>query len=1053
MTNVVVGRACVAVWLGCFTAAAERLAEARTQGVATDRAALVALYNATDGPNWFKQRNWLSDKPLDQWNGVTVRNGRVTELFLHFNQLMGPVPSELGNLTGLRKLDLSSNRLMGPLPPELGKLINLQRLDLGYNRLTGSIPPELGELADLRDLELIRNQLTGPLPPALGKLSNLQWLNLSLNRLTGLLPAELGNLVKLKKLDLFHNQLTGPIPTELGDLGDLQYLYLGFNQLRGPIPSELANLAKLETLSLSFNQLTGTIPRAFINLVALKRFWFLMNSGLCAREHAVIRNWLDGMEIVVGPDCYPSITLSVTPSNLVEGRATSVMVTATQAAVSNRTSVSLLFGGTATTPGDGQDYTLSGFQGSFNALLGTLTIPANRASGTGVLTFFPLADGLIEGQEDVILQSFVGGMLPDLRGARVEGSAFLSLNDRIGCVPRDRAALVALYHATGGTNWIRSANWLSEKPLSDWHGVTVDNNGCVTHLDLSNNRLTGILPLQLGYLIHLEELVLGGNQLTGIIPPSFTSLVALKRFRYHLNSGLCTQGDTSVRTWLDGVADVRGPDCSSLGTTSSIFVPVLLNSAGRNASLFTSELTLTNRSVTEATLQYTYTARDEPEKRSGKASDVLDAGRQRINTDALDYLRNLGIPIPETGNQLGTLRVDVPLGLDVEAVVRTTTLVPEGRAGLAYLGIPEEGGFREPVYLCGLRQNFQDRSNVAFQHMGSLEEGAITLKTTVYSGEAGDIEARELEDVRLEPGGFHQYSGLLGELGSPAQGYVKVERVEGSAPFYAYGVINDQANSDGSFVFPVTARSLEGTTGQTLPVIVETRDFTSELTVTNFSEEPRTLDFQFVADRIQTGDKTAGFSMTLEAGQQRIVPELVEELRRQGVAGLGTRRGFYAGPLFVEAEEGDLSGVVIGARTGSEGGGGSYSVFYDAVPNGEGFNREAWVYGLQQNGENRSNLALVNTGEVDESASVFHVEIYDGESGMLAETVVTKPIPARGWHQIDGILIRASADTRQGYVRIEKMSGKNPFLAYGVVNDGGAPGERSGDGAYLPARE
>ena len=33
------------------------------------------------------------------------------------------------------------------------------------------------------------------------------------------------------------------------------------------------------------------------------------------------------------------------------------------------------------------------------------------------------------------------------------------------------------------------------------------------------------------------------------------------------------------------------------------------------------------------------------------------------------------------------------------------------------------------------------------------------------------------------------------------------------------------------------------------------------------------------------------------------------------------------------------------------------------------------------------------------------------------------------------------------------MSGANPFLAYGVVNDGGAPGQRSGDGAYLPARE
>ena len=486
-------------------------------------------------------------------------------------------------------------------------------------------------------------------------------------------------------------------------------------------------------------------------------------------------------------------------------------------------------------------------------------------------------------------------------------------------------------------------------------------------------------------------------------------------------------------------------------TTGSLFVPVILSSAGRNNSFFTSELTLTNRGDGEVKLDYTYKAHRGGG--NGTASEVLAAGRQKIETDALTYLRGLGIAIPETGNRIGTLRVEVRLGSEVEAVVRTTTVVPEGRAGLAYLGVAEEEGFDEAVYLCGLRQNGRDRSNVAFQNMGAEEEGAITLRTTVYSGEAADASSRVLKDVTLEPGGFHQYSGLLGVLGVPAQGYVKVERVEGTSPFYAYGVINDQANSDGSFVFPVAASWLEGTAGQTLPVVVETSAFTSELTVTNFSEDPRTLDFQFVAEGIEGDDKTAGFSMTLEAGQQGIIPEVVEELRRQGVAGLGSTRGFYAGPLFAVAESGDMSGVVIGARTGSEGGGGSYSVFYNAVPEGEAFSREAWVDGLQQNEENRSNLALVNTGEVDGSASVFHLEIYDGETGLLGETVVTKPIPARRWHQINGILGSYAPETRQGYIRIEKVSGENPFLAYGVVNDGGAPGERSGDGAYLPARE
>ena len=51
--------------------------EAWAQDSAADRAALVALYNSTGGPNWRDNRNWLSDRPLSEWYGVTVSNGRV----------------------------------------------------------------------------------------------------------------------------------------------------------------------------------------------------------------------------------------------------------------------------------------------------------------------------------------------------------------------------------------------------------------------------------------------------------------------------------------------------------------------------------------------------------------------------------------------------------------------------------------------------------------------------------------------------------------------------------------------------------------------------------------------------------------------------------------------------------------------------------------------------------------------------------------------------------------------------------------------------------------
>lgn len=106
--------------------------------------ALAALYSATSGAYWSNNKNWLSDAPLDTWHGVTVDNdGRVTRLVLEKNELSGPVPPNIGNLSRLAWIDLSWNQLSGTIPPNLGNLTNLAWLDLSRNRLSGSIPPSL----------------------------------------------------------------------------------------------------------------------------------------------------------------------------------------------------------------------------------------------------------------------------------------------------------------------------------------------------------------------------------------------------------------------------------------------------------------------------------------------------------------------------------------------------------------------------------------------------------------------------------------------------------------------------------------------------------------------------------------------------------------------------------------------------------------------------------------------------------------------------------------------------------------------------------------------
>ncbi|MXY21678.1 MAG: hypothetical protein F4Y49_10140 [Dehalococcoidia bacterium] len=264
-------------------------------GPAADRAALVALYSSTDGPNWEKSDNWLSDEPLSEWYGITADfTGRVTELELddnnlsgtlpaelgglskltsldlRYNSLDGQIPSELGDLSNLRALRLYGNDLSGEMPRELANLTNLEKLMLWSNDLSGTIPAWLDELTKLKRLDLDDNNFTGPIPPELGNLTELEVLWLASNNLAGPIPPELGNLKKLKFLALFDSSLTGPIPPELGDLDQLETLYLQDNRLSGEIPPEMGDLELIERMYLRANDLSGEIPVELGNLANLE---------------------------------------------------------------------------------------------------------------------------------------------------------------------------------------------------------------------------------------------------------------------------------------------------------------------------------------------------------------------------------------------------------------------------------------------------------------------------------------------------------------------------------------------------------------------------------------------------------------------------------------------------------------------------------------------------------------------------------------------------------------------------------------------------------------
>lgn len=92
----------------------------------------------------------------------------------------------------------------------------------------------------------------------------------------------------------------------------------------------------------------------------------------------------------------------------------------------------------------------------------------------------------------------------------------------------EKDALIAIYNSTNGDNWNDNTHWLSDEPLSEWHGVTISGNK-ITQLNLASNNLIGTLPPEIGDLVNLEFLSFySGNNLYGTIPEEIGNLTELR---------------------------------------------------------------------------------------------------------------------------------------------------------------------------------------------------------------------------------------------------------------------------------------------------------------------------------------------------------------------------------------------------------------------------------------------------------------------------------------------------------------------------------------------
>lgn len=259
-----------------------QLGEART--VAGDLEALKALKDSVDA-NSIKAGSCLSS-----WNfsadpcdsafselftcGLRCDGERVTEVTLDESGYNGTLPPDIGQLSSLQILDLSSNAFHGPIPFSIGNLTALVRLLLSHNSFSGNIPGSLAALSNLEQLSLDYNMLNGPIPATFSNLTSLVQLELNGNNLSGEFPL-LSALGKLKFLDGSNNRFSGPVPAALPP--SLVELIFRNNGLSGELRLNLAELSMLQVVDLSHNELTGPLPSGFFDHPALQQLTLSYN--------------------------------------------------------------------------------------------------------------------------------------------------------------------------------------------------------------------------------------------------------------------------------------------------------------------------------------------------------------------------------------------------------------------------------------------------------------------------------------------------------------------------------------------------------------------------------------------------------------------------------------------------------------------------------------------------------------------------------------------------------------------------------------------------------
>lgn len=342
----------------------------------------------------------------------------------------------------------------------------------------------------------------------------------------------------------------------------------------------------------------------------------------------------------------------------------------------------------------------------------------------------------------------------------------------------DWDVLVALYDATNGDNWTNNDNWCTDKPLSEWYGVTMDyynekvtllnlndnnlsgtipeeienldlstlnlsnnqltgempasigNVSTLYYLNIANNKLTGSIPSELGKLANLEICYLFGNQLEGTLPESLANLTKLSvmDFSGNMLGGDLPEAVTATDWWQrDGYVCIRqnAPGGFTFETVN-LHIPDFTATDNRGNTIRTADI-VSDHKVTLYYIWATWCGY------SREFHPVMSELYQRYKNHSLEIIGvcDDGIFNPaEANNYIESNNMEWP------------TLMGNPEGGIAYSGFPTVIAFDETGKMI-FHDGFMSRDELPTFLKGILGEGDEPYESTDYSADKKFVELQK----------------------------------------------------------------------------------------------------------------------------------------------------------------------------------------------------------------------------------------------------------------------------------------------------------------------